>query len=61
MRRVWFDSAGDAWIAEWNAGQLGRYEPDTGEWSEWALPGADPPRLRGLRRRSGARLADRFR
>ena len=42
MRRVWFDSAGDAWIAEWNAGQLGRYEPDTGEWSEWALPGADP-------------------
>ena len=38
---MWFDSAGDAWIAEWNAWQLGRYEPDTGEWSEWALSGAD--------------------
>ena len=42
VRRVWFDSAGDAWIAEWNAGQVGRYEPDTGEWTEWRLPGETP-------------------
>ena len=33
---------GGAWVAEWNTGQLGCYEPDTGEWSEWALPGAAP-------------------
>jgi virginiamycin B lyase len=42
VRRVWFDSAGAAWIAEWNAGQVGRYEPDSGEWTEWKLPGDSP-------------------
>src|SRR3990170_4715134 len=26
-RRVWADSAGRLWIAEWNAGQLGMYDP----------------------------------
>jgi virginiamycin B lyase len=39
VRRVWFDSQGNAWIAEWNAGQVGRYDPNTGQWAEWPLPG----------------------
>ncbi|MDQ3410719.1 MAG: lyase, partial [Chloroflexota bacterium] len=41
-RRVWEDSAGVLWISEWNAGQVGRYDPATGEWREWRLPGATP-------------------
>jgi virginiamycin B lyase len=39
VRRVWFDSLGNAWIAEWNAGQVGRYDPASGQWAEWPLPG----------------------
>jgi len=41
-RRVWTDSRGVIWVSEWNAGQVGRYDPFTGEWSEWKLPGNDP-------------------
>jgi virginiamycin B lyase len=41
-RRVWSDSHGVLWISEWNTGQLGRYDPATGEWREWRLPGAGP-------------------
>lgn len=41
-RRVWSDSAGRLWVSEWNAGQLGRYDPDTGDWREWPLPGEAP-------------------
>jgi len=41
-RRVWSDSGGRLWISEWNAGQVGRYDPATGEWREWTLPGDDP-------------------
>jgi virginiamycin B lyase len=41
-RRVWSDSSGRLWISEWNAGQVGRYDPATGEWREWTLPGDDP-------------------
>jgi virginiamycin B lyase len=41
-RRVWSDSRGTVWVSEWNAGQLGRYEPTTGEWREWKLPGTQP-------------------
>lgn len=41
-RRVWADSGGALWISEWNSGQLSRYEPDTGDWSEWPLPGDSP-------------------
>jgi virginiamycin B lyase len=25
-------------MSEWNAGQVARYDPDTGEWREWPLP-----------------------
>lgn len=41
-RRVWSDSYGVIWVSEWNAGQVGRYDPRTGQWKEWKLPGARP-------------------
>jgi len=41
-RRVWSDSEGALWISEWNAGQVGRYDPATKTWKEWPLPGEDP-------------------
>ncbi len=41
-RRVWSDSGGSIWVSEWNAGQLSRFVPATGQWSTWALPGASP-------------------
>lgn len=41
-RRVWSDSAGALWTSEWNAGQVGRYDPASGDWMEWKLPGDAP-------------------
>jgi len=41
-RRVWPDSQGRVWVSEWNAGQLAVYEPVTGKWREWRLPGDQP-------------------
>lgn len=41
-RRVWSDSQGAIWVSEWNAGQLSRYRPSTGEWTTWPLPGDGP-------------------
>ncbi len=41
-RRVWSDSQGRIWVSEWNAGQVGVYDPATGGWREWKLPGARP-------------------
>jgi virginiamycin B lyase len=41
-RRVWSDSAGRLWVSEWNSGQVSRYDPATGDWQEWPLPGAAP-------------------
>ncbi|MCI0708638.1 MAG: lyase, partial [Chloroflexi bacterium] len=41
-RRVWSDSAGRLWVSEWNAGQLGMYDPETEAWLEWKLPGNRP-------------------
>lgn len=29
-------------MAEWNAGAVGRFDPATGEWEEWRLPGDSP-------------------
>lgn len=41
-RRVWSDSEGRLWISEWSGAQLGRYDPATGDWHEWRLPGDRP-------------------
>jgi virginiamycin B lyase len=41
-RRVWSDSQGRIWVSEWEAGQLGMYDPATQAWQEWPLPGALP-------------------
>jgi virginiamycin B lyase len=41
-RRVWSDSRGVIWTSEWNAGQVGRYDPETETWQEWRLPGDAP-------------------
>ena len=41
-RRVWSDSAGRLWLTEWNAGNLGMYDPVTNIWKEWKLPGQNP-------------------
>jgi len=41
-RRVWSDSKGAIWVAEWNSGNLSRYEPRSGKWSAWKAPGDNP-------------------
>ncbi|MGD9714183.1 MAG: lyase, partial [Thermomicrobiales bacterium] len=41
-RRVWSDSQGIIWTSEWNAGQVGRYDPQSDSWQEWRLPGDAP-------------------
>jgi virginiamycin B lyase len=41
-RRVWSDSRGRIWVSEWNAGQVGVYDPARRSWREWKLPGASP-------------------
>lgn len=41
-RRVWSDSHGNIWVSEWNAGQVGKYDPAANAWQEWKLPGARP-------------------
>lgn len=40
-RRIWSDSSGRLWVSEWNSGQLSRYDPPTGEWAAWPLPGEE--------------------
>jgi virginiamycin B lyase len=41
-RRVWSDSRGRIWVSEWNAGQVGMYDPAANTWREWRLPGERP-------------------
>ena len=41
-RRVWSDSKGTIWVSEWEAGQVGAYDPSTRSWQEWSLPGEGP-------------------
>jgi virginiamycin B lyase len=41
-RRVWSDSQGLVWVSEWNAGQVGVYDPAADTWQEWRLPGDNP-------------------
>jgi virginiamycin B lyase len=39
-RRLWADSRGRIWVSYWNTGQLAAYDPSSGRWREWKLPGA---------------------
>jgi virginiamycin B lyase len=39
LRRAWSDSNGRIWVSEWNAGQVGVFDPETNAWREWPLPG----------------------
>jgi virginiamycin B lyase len=41
-RRVWADSHSRIWVSEWDAGQVARYDPGSGQWREWRLPGQNP-------------------
>jgi virginiamycin B lyase len=41
-RRVWADSSGAVWVSEWRSGQVSRYDPASGEWRAWVLPGPSP-------------------
>jgi virginiamycin B lyase len=41
-RRVWSDSTGRIWVSEWNSGNVSRYDPRTGGWKAWKLPGDKP-------------------
>ncbi len=41
-RRVWSDSKGRIWVSEWNAAQVGVYDPEANAWREWRLPGDHP-------------------
>ncbi|HME91241.1 MAG TPA: hypothetical protein VKE49_07445, partial [Myxococcaceae bacterium] len=41
-RRVWADSQSRIWVSEWNAGQVGLYDPAAKDWREWPLPGSRP-------------------
>lgn len=41
-RRVWSDSRGRLWVTEWFAGRLAVFDPSSGSWKEWSLPGAGP-------------------
>jgi virginiamycin B lyase len=41
-RRVWSDSTGRIWASQWEAGQVAVYDPGSGEWAEWRLPGDRP-------------------
>jgi len=41
-RRVWSDSRGRIWVSEWNAGQVAVYDPASGAWRSWRLPGDRP-------------------
>lgn len=45
-RRVWSDSRGRIWVAEWNSGNLSMHDPALGtganSWRTWQAPGTDP-------------------
>jgi virginiamycin B lyase len=41
-RRVWSDSRGHIWVSEWDAGKLAEFDPASGRWREWRLPGGGP-------------------
>lgn len=48
-RRVWSDSRGRIWVAEWNSGNLSMHDPAKGtgpaSWRTWKAPGRSDPRV----------------
>ena len=57
-RRVWAGPDGRIWVSEWNAGQVGVYDPTTREWREWPLPGDGPQAYSVYADESGIWLSD---
>ena len=41
-RRVWSDSQGRIWVAEWNSGNLSRYDPQDRSWNMYKPPVVNP-------------------
>ena len=41
-RRVWSDSRGRVWVAEWNSGNVSVYDPASKTWNARKLPGSGP-------------------
>jgi virginiamycin B lyase len=41
-RRVWSDSQGRIWVAEWLSGQLSMHDPAANRWQQWRVPGDNP-------------------
>jgi virginiamycin B lyase len=41
-RRVWSDSRGRLWVTESFASKLAMYDPASGRWREWRMPGVGP-------------------
>lgn len=41
-RRVWADAQDRIWVSEWNSGNVSVYDPATGAWKQWKLPGSSP-------------------
>src|SRR3990170_3449024 len=41
-RRVWSDSKGRLWVAEWNAGNVSVYDPGAKDWKVYKLPSKQP-------------------
>jgi len=37
-RRVWSDSKGKLWVSFWNVGGVGRYDPDSKQWTHYPMP-----------------------
>ena len=41
-RRLWANSKGGVWVSEWSAGPIARFDPSTGRWQSWRIPGDSP-------------------
>ena len=39
---MWSDSTGKVWVSAWESGDVLVYDPSTGEWRSWRLPGENP-------------------
>lgn len=48
FRRIVATSDNNIWYADYELGNLGRYNPQNGEFTEWALPGGSDSRPHGM-------------